>query len=105
VVPAPTAAAVVSMAPATTWTDSGRPRWAAAAGESGPITSVQATIGGSLSRSMPQSATSAGEYRTFDGRRLSVTQDVRIESTVATVRPVSFRLIQSSTLRNVAVRS
>ena len=39
------------------------------------------------------------------GSRLSVTQDVRIESTVATVRPVSLRFSQSSTLRNVAVRS
>ena len=68
-------------------------------------TSVQATIGGSFSASIPQSATRAGEYRTAAGSRLSVTHDVRIESTVATVRPVSFRLIQSSTLRKVAVRS
>ena len=41
----------------------------------------------------------------LEASRLSVTHEVRIESTVATVRPVSFRLIQSSTLRNVAVRS
>ena len=40
-----------------------------------------------------------------DGLRLSVTHEVRIESTVATVRPVSLRLIQSSTLRKDAVRS
>ncbi len=60
-VPAPIAAAVVSIAPATTRTEAGSPRCAAAAGVSVPITSVQATIGGSLSASMPQSATRAGE--------------------------------------------
>ena len=102
--PAPIAAAVLSMAPATTRTDSGRPRCSAALGESVPITSVQATIGGNLSASIPQSASSAGLYRISPGRRLSVTHEVRMESTVATVRPVSLRLIQSSTLRNVAVR-
>ena len=78
--PAPTAAAVVSMAPATTCVSGASPSSSAAAGVSRPSTSVHFTISGSLSPSMPQSRTSPASYFTPSASRLSVTQLVMIES-------------------------
>ena len=55
------------------------------------MTSVHATISGNLSASIPHPATRSASYATRPGTRLSVTQLVRIESTVATARPVRRR--------------
>ncbi len=74
------AAAVVSMAPATTCVSGASPSSSAAAGVSRPSTSVHFTISGSLSPSMPQSRTSPASYFTASASRLSVTQLVMIES-------------------------
>lgn len=79
------------MAPATTCVCGASPSASAAWGVSVPSTSVHGTISGSLSASMPQSFTRRGSYFTSSGSRLSVTQLVRIESKVATKRPVRRR--------------
>ena len=79
------------MAPATTCVPGASPSASAASGVSGPSTSVHFTISGSLSASMPQSLTRPASYLTSSASRLSVTQLVRIESKVATKRPVRRR--------------